>query len=247
MLTTFFADIEDFRRPQGQRYELDKILLLSVIALLCNAKSYRDISRFIKNRFGEIKTEFGLEWKRPPAYTTIRNIIQGICKQEMEAAFRAFTQHLTHYKPGAENLYHFSVDGKTLRRSFDHFEDQKAIQKLMFFDRDQALILGHELIDDKSNEIPAFQKLLKNLEIPCGIFSADALHCQKKLLSRLLQAIMQCWYSLKIISQLFWKMCCVFKKHSHAARSISKRLNPLMAVLHKEPLLFTQRTYLILY
>lgn len=212
MLTTFFADIRNFRRPQGWRYELDKILLLSVIALLCNAKSYRDISRFIKNRFDDVRTELGLQRKHPPAYTTLRNIIQGICKQEMEAAFRAFTQHLTHYKPDAKNLYHISVDGKTLRQSFDQFEDRKAIQKLIFFDSDQALILRYELIDDKSNEIPAFQKLLKNLQIPCSVFSADALHCQKKLFSRLMQAAIGCWYSLKIINQPFWKMCRVCKK-----------------------------------
>ena len=88
MLTTFFADIKDFRRPQGRRYELDKILLLSVIAILCNAKSYRDISRFIKTKFESLKQELSLSWKRLPAYTTIRNIIQGIDQDELELAYR---------------------------------------------------------------------------------------------------------------------------------------------------------------
>lgn len=32
MLTTFFADIADFRRPQERRYKLRNILTLSVIA-----------------------------------------------------------------------------------------------------------------------------------------------------------------------------------------------------------------------
>ena len=191
LLTTFFADIADFRRPQGRRYELDKILLLSVIAILCNAKSYRDISRFIGKKFDEIKRELGLRWKQPPAYTTIRNIIQGISTEEMESAFRAFTQSLTHYipEPDTGTFYHISVDGKTLRQSFDHFEDRKAIQNLMFFDADQQLILGHQLIKDKSNEIPAFQALLEKLEIPRAVFSADAIHCQKKLLSRRLNRV----------------------------------------------------------
>ena len=97
MLTTFFADIADFRRPQGRRYELDKILLLSVIAILYNAKSYRDISRFIKTKFESLKQELSLSWKRLPAYTTIRNIIQGIDQDELEAAFRAFTQSMARY------------------------------------------------------------------------------------------------------------------------------------------------------
>jgi hypothetical protein len=156
------------------------------MALLCNAKSYRDISRFIRIKFESIKAELLLKWEKPPAYTTIRNIIRGIDAEELESAFRAFTQSMTHYglQP-REGLLHIAVDGKTLRQSFDNFEDKKALQNLMFFDTEQSLILGHIAIEEKTNEIPAFQSLLSNLEIEGVVFSADALHCQKKLLSRL--------------------------------------------------------------
>ena len=208
MLTTFFADTEDFRRPQGRRYELDKILLLSVIAILCNAKSYRDISRFIKTKFAEFKQELSLSWKRPPAYTTIRNIIQGVDKDEMEAAFRAFTQSMTRYgHDDSQTLVHIAVDGKVLRHSFDNFEDKSAMQKLSFFDAEQSLILGHIAVEDKSNEIPAFQALLSTLEIPGAVFSADALHLQKKLLSRQQQTNTRYLSNLRTISKTCWKMC----------------------------------------
>jgi hypothetical protein len=60
------------------------------------------------------------------------------------------------------------------------------LQKLMFFDAGNYLILGHIAIDEKSNEIPAYQTLLTQLEIPNTLFAADALHCQKKHLSKLL-------------------------------------------------------------
>ena len=205
MFTTFFMDVKDIRRPQGRMYELDKILLLSVIAILCNAKSYRDISRFIKGKFEELKREFSLQWKKPPAYTTIRNIIQGADSQEIEAAFRAFTQSQTRY--GFENTpVHIAIDGKALRHSFDHFEDRKALQKLMFFDAGNHLILGHIAIEEKSNEIPAFQALLAELEIPNALFSADAIHFQKKLLIR--QPItIDYSFNSKIISKHSWKMC----------------------------------------
>ena len=202
MLTTFFADIEDFRRPQGQKYELSNILLLSVIAILCNAKSYRDISRFITGKFPEIKRELSLSWKKAPAYTTIRNIIKGINSEELEAAFRGFMQSQTQYGfddkmiriAVDDKMIRIAVDGKVLRLSFDNFEDKKALQKLMFFDSDNYLILGHIAIDEKSNEIPAFQNLLTQLEIPNTLFTADALHCQKKLLSKP-QIHMACSYN----------------------------------------------------
>lgn len=208
MLTTFFTDIKDFRRLQGQRYELDKILLLSVIAILCNAKSYRDISRFIKTKFDSLKQELSLDWKRAPAYTTIRNIIQGTDPDEVEAAFRAFTQSMTRYGlDDSKTLVHIAVDGKVLRHSFDNFEDKSAMQKLSFFDAEQSLILGHIAVEDKSNEIPAFQALLSTLEIPSVIFSADALHLQKKLLRRQQQMSTHYLYNLRTINPPYWKMC----------------------------------------
>ena len=76
-LTTFLMDIKDFRRAQAQKYKLHDVLLFSILALLCNAKSYRDIHRFMLVHFTELKNDFSLLWNMPPAYTTIRNIIKG--------------------------------------------------------------------------------------------------------------------------------------------------------------------------
>ena len=75
-----------------------------------------------------------------------------------------------------------AVDGKVLRGSFDNFEDKKAIQVLSFFDTRQGLILAHEKIDEKTNEIPVFQRLIKELRLENVVYTLDALHCQKKLL-----------------------------------------------------------------
>lgn len=128
-----------------------------VIAILCNAKSYRDNSRFIKARFESFKPKLSRGWKCLPAYTTIRNIIQGIDKDEQEAAFRTFTQSMTRYGiDDSKMMVHIAVDGKALRHSFGNFEDKGAMQKLSFFDAEQSLILGHKAVEDKSNEIPAF-------------------------------------------------------------------------------------------
>jgi hypothetical protein len=75
-----------------------------------------------------------------------------------------------------------AVDGKVLRGSFDSFEDKKAIQVLSFFDTLNGLILAHEIIDEKTNEIPVFQRLIKELGLGDVVYTLDALHCQKKLL-----------------------------------------------------------------
>jgi hypothetical protein len=74
-----------------------------------------------------------------------------------------------------------ALDGKTLRGSFDRYRDRAAAQVLSAFATDTALVLAHIDIPEKSNEIPAAQKLLTELGLAAGaIVTMDALHCQKK-------------------------------------------------------------------
>jgi predicted transposase YbfD/YdcC len=154
-------------------------VLFSIFALLCNAKSYRDISRFIHSQFTVLKAHFGLRWKKAPAFTTVRNIIKGVNKEELEAAFRGFTQSMVQYN-STDTLLAVAVDGKTLRGSVDHFCEREALHKLMFFDTEQHLILGHVEVEDKTNEIPKVQALLQELQLQHALFTLDAMHCQKK-------------------------------------------------------------------
>lgn len=178
MIKTFLDDLLDHRRAQGQRYELKFIVLFSIMAILSNAKSYRDIARFMQKHHNVLKKDFSLRWKKAPAYTTIRNIIQGINKQELEGCFRAYTQSLLN--TDTNNYVGVAIDGKVLRGSYDHFEDKKAIQILSFFDTQSELILAHEKVDVKTNEIPVAQALIPQLELEHVVYTLDALHCQKK-------------------------------------------------------------------
>jgi predicted transposase YbfD/YdcC len=41
------------------------------------------------------------------------------------------------------------------------------------------MILAHEVIDEKSNEIPAAQTLIAALGLKDRVFTLDAMHCQK--------------------------------------------------------------------
>ena len=179
MIITFLEDLKDHRRTQGQRYKLEHIILFSIMAFLSNAKSYRDISRFIKSHFEVLKEHFGLSWKKPPGYTTVRNIILGLDSEELEACFRGYTQSISQIA-SVNKIATISFDGKTLRGSYDHFQDKRAMQLLSMFRTEDKLILAHEVIDQKTNEIPMVQKLLEDIGLEGYYYTMDALHCQKK-------------------------------------------------------------------
>jgi hypothetical protein len=77
-----------------------------------------------------------------------------------------------------------ALDGKTLKRSFDHLNDRAAAHVLSAFACEAALILAHQEVRDAPDEIPAVPALIEALGVRGALFTADALHCQKKLRRR---------------------------------------------------------------
>ncbi len=161
-------------------YDLPHVLLFTVLAIASGADSYRKVHTFMDVNLKELKKEFTVKWKKAPGYTTIRFILMGMKGKDLEKAFREYTKSLVDLEPGKHRF--ISVDGKTLRGSFDKFYDQKAIQILSAFLVDEQLILGHEEIkNQKTNEIPKAQKMINQLGLSHCIYTLDALHTQKNI------------------------------------------------------------------
>ena len=70
--------IHDPRRAEGKLYQLPYILLFSILAIVTGANSYRGIRTFIKVQLKRLNKAFKIGWKRPPAHTAIRYILQGL-------------------------------------------------------------------------------------------------------------------------------------------------------------------------
>ena len=173
------ATIPDPRRAEGKLYQLPHVLLFCILAIVSGANSYRGIRTFIKVHRRKLNKAFKIGWKRPPAHTAIRYILQGLTAADVEKAFREHAANLN-LDVAVSGARVVAFDGKALKGSFDSFNDAKAKQVLSAFAVDTALVLAHIEIDDKSNEIPAVQKLLEELDVAGHIATCDVMHCQKK-------------------------------------------------------------------
>jgi hypothetical protein len=114
------------------------------------------------------------------AYSTVRFILRGLEGAELERLFRRHAAGLT-VPPQTGVPACVAIDGKTLRGSFDAFNDRKAVHLLSAFASDGQIILGHLAIDEKSNEIPAAQDMIATLGLSGRLFTLDAMHAQKNL------------------------------------------------------------------
>jgi predicted transposase YbfD/YdcC len=189
LFLALLRDISDPRRKEGRIYALEHILLFSILAIISGANSYRGIHTFIDTLLSDLNAAFGLSWKRAPAHSAIRYILKRLDPQDIERVFRKHAEHLKRH--GIQSDYSkdqiygpqvniTAIDGKVLKHSFDNLHGRKSLQILSVFSTENMLILGHIEIDDKSNEIPAAQKILSELGFAGDIVTLDAMHCQKK-------------------------------------------------------------------
>ncbi len=183
-LASCLADIPDRRRAEGKIYSQVGVILFSIVAMLSGARSYRQIHALIRTRLSMLNATFpDAALRRAPAYTSVRWILQRLDPDELEQAFRRHAESLDGSCADAPSRF-IAIDGKTLRQSFDAFADRKAVHVLNAFAVDHRIILAHEVIDEKSNEIPAAQALIAALGLSDRVFTLDAMHCQKNLRDR---------------------------------------------------------------
>jgi hypothetical protein len=71
-----------------------------------------------------------------------------------------------------------ALDGKTLRGSVDRFNDRKAAHILSAFATENAILLAHAEVDDKTNEIPCVQALIRELGLAGVLYTGDGMQCQ---------------------------------------------------------------------
>ena len=156
--------IPDPRRRQGRRYPLAHLLLFSVLAVLAGATSYRGIRVFIGVHRERLNATFGSRFRRAPAVNTFRSLFQALEPADLEAAFRRHARALGEAAP-ASGPRVIALDGKTLKRSFDHLNDAAAAHVLSAFAGEAALILAHREVRAAPEEVPAVQALIGDLGV----------------------------------------------------------------------------------
>lgn len=80
--------------------------------------------------------------------------------KQFQRCFIAWAERFTEAVRGV-----VAIDGKTLRRSFDHAAGQGPIQMISAWSTQGQLVLGQQQVADKSNETTAIPKLL-DLSLP---------------------------------------------------------------------------------
>ena len=160
LLEIFKEEISEQTRAEARQYSLPIIMYLSVIAILMGAKNPMDISRWMaaNGKRKEIKKMLGVEFIRLPKKSRLYTLFEIVDKTELERAFRRWIRTFIEIPEHAV----VGADGKVIRGSAT--AEESAVSILSMVLAESKLIIAHEEIENKSNEIPALQKLIGDLD-----------------------------------------------------------------------------------
>jgi predicted transposase YbfD/YdcC len=176
------AIIPDPRIERCKKHLLTDILLLCIIAMVCGVESVEDITFFGITHIQWLKQYLTLPHGIPSADTILR-VLGRIDHTKFEECFLTWTRG--YFRQRAQPGSVIAIDGKTVRGSAT--ESEKGIHLVSAWADELGLVLGQVKTSEKSNEITAIPQLLSALDLAGCIITIDAMGCQKKIASDIIQ------------------------------------------------------------
>lgn len=176
-ITRHFADMPDPRRAQGKRHSLADMIVIAICAVICAADSWSDVVDFGRAKRKWFETFLDLP-HGIPSQDTFERVFARLDPGAFEACFQAWTRELA----GSSGGQLLAIDGKRIRRSFEHaWNSSTATHLVSAFVSANATVFGQLAVETKENEIVAIPKLLALLDLHGATVTIDAMGCQKAI------------------------------------------------------------------
>ena len=176
-ITEYFEDVELYEEYDGYFCSVSDIITIAILGSICGLRNVHQIHRWATNdRVSKyLKEEFGIG--HIPCYYWILSLLKYI---KPESLNRCFADWVYSFMPEKSRDMTISLDGKTVCSTLKMDKIESPLHIISAQICELGLTLAQRCTDDKSNEIPAVQELLKELKIKGQIVVADALNCQKE-------------------------------------------------------------------
>jgi len=181
VLGDHFADIPDPRRAQGRRHLLSDMIVIAVTAVICAADSWADVRAFGVAKLKWFQTFLPLRHGIPSA-DTFERVFSRLDPDAFERCFTKWTQALSVRSAGQL----VAIDGKRIRRSFEHAWSQSSAAHLVSaFVTDNGTVFAQVALEENENEIKGIPRLLELLDLRGATVTIDAIGCQTAIAERI--------------------------------------------------------------
>lgn len=171
-----FADMPD-PRAHNVTHRLHDMIVIAACAVICGADGWVEVEEFGESKLSFFKTFLDLPGG-VPSHDTFGRVFARLDPDAFERRFVAWVSALA----GASGGKLIAIDGKAIRRSFEHAWDASGMVHLVSaFASANSVVFAQVATDAKSNEIEAIPRLLALLDLAGATVTIDAIGCQREI------------------------------------------------------------------
>lgn len=176
-ISEYFEEVEVTKEYDGYYYSVTEAITIVILGSICGLKNVSQIQQWAANdRISEfLKERFGIN--HVPCYYWLLCLLKLI---KTESLNKCFAKWVYSFMPEKSERMTISLDGKTICSTTKIESYESPLHIISAQIAEMGLTLAQRSVDSKSNEIPAVQELLKELNIKGQMVVADALNCQKE-------------------------------------------------------------------
>ena len=176
-----FDTLDDPRRQASTLHSLHDILVISICAVICGADTFTAIEEYAHTkrdflgRFLELPNGI-------PSHDTIGRVFALLETATFERCFLSWMASVFEATQGEV----VALDGKKLRRSYDRYSNQAAIEMVGAWASRNNLTLGALKTAPNSSEVDTLPRLIALLDLQGCIVTIDAAGCQREITKAIL-------------------------------------------------------------
>jgi predicted transposase YbfD/YdcC len=172
-------------RRHNRLHPLPEMIVMALIAILCGSDGWDDVADFCEARAGWFKRFLTLP-RGVPSHDTFGRVFARLEPLQLEEMLRQWMDALGVASGGRL----IAVDGKSLRRSFEHAWNATTTMShiVSAFASENRLVLAQLGVLDKENEITAIPKLLAMIDLEGCTVTIDAIGCQREIAKQITDA-----------------------------------------------------------
>lgn len=180
IMARHFSVIEDTRCQCDVKHKLSDVLILLMCAVLCGIDTLSEIVEYGEQKRTMLATKFGID-KIPSEATLCRILnmvdanILSVCIVNIMKEFIGVTGDI------------IAIDGKAICSTETMKCYERGLRIVTAYITQSGVCIGQLAVDTKTNEIPCVRELLELIDIQDKIVTADAQHCQKDTVAKIIE------------------------------------------------------------
>jgi predicted transposase YbfD/YdcC len=180
----FFGELPD---PRGVNriHKLADMIVIAVMAVICGANGWSEVALFGRCKQKWLTTFLELSGGIP-SHDTFGRVFALLDPDAFERCFLAWMSALVELSGGRL----LAIDGKSIRRSFDHAWDKSGMAHMVsaLVNQDgNRMVFGQIAVQDKSNEITAIPQLLELMDLKGAVVTIDAIGTQREIAGKIIE------------------------------------------------------------